>query len=56
MNLGLLTGKVWRSVRSDGLATTVRRACAHVAHRPAADSFDLRHGTDTAGPCDRSKG
>ncbi|MDE2402256.1 MAG: methyltransferase domain-containing protein [Burkholderiales bacterium] len=53
MNVQLLTSKLLRTLREDGVQTTCRRAMAHISRRRTAeepaDEFDRLHGTDTGG-------
>jgi predicted RNA methylase len=48
MDLRLLTDKVMRTVRNDGLLALGRKTMSVLA-RQKVDAFDKRHGTDTSG-------
>jgi SAM-dependent methyltransferase len=49
MNVQLLTRKLMRTLRDDGVAAACRRVVAHLGQRPVVADFDRRHGTDTGG-------
>ena len=49
MNVQLLTRKLMRTLRDDGVAAACRRVVAHLGQPPEVADFDRRHGTDTGG-------
>jgi SAM-dependent methyltransferase len=49
LNVQLLTAKLVRTFREDGMLEACRRAVAHLGRRRSVEDFDRMHGTDTGG-------
>lgn len=48
MNLKILAAKIVDTLRTDGIAVTLKKSLANIRHRSVADDFDQLYGVDTA--------
>lgn len=49
MNVQLLTAKLIRTFREDGIQATCPRVIAHLGRQGSVEDLDRKHGTDTGG-------